>query len=165
MTGSRDGDVVVVDKELDVQALGDGQPGGFRVVSFLLRAVRAEAEDRPRLVGHGDTVDQGPHVTQAAGRKLDAGGEAELRVAGQLRVGLSVVQEVLDGELAVEDREEVLRGDPVAGFVKENVAELFARRVRRDEREEDDHFGDRVEGAPREVSRRMGRDKGEMNWG
>ena len=78
-----DRDVVVVDQHLDVQLLDRRQPRGLGVVAFHLRAVGAEQDDRLARVGHRDAVAERPHVTEPAGRKLDAGREQFLRMAGQ----------------------------------------------------------------------------------
>ena len=110
---ARDGDVVVVDEELDVQVLCDGEAGGLGVVALLLGAVGAEAEDGLVAVGEGDAVDEGPDVAEAAGGELDARGEAELGVTWKLRVGGAVVEEVFGGDVALEGGEEVLGRDAV----------------------------------------------------
>lgn len=56
----RDGHVVVVDEELDVEALCDGEPGRLGVIALLERAVRFETEDGLLLVGERDAVDERP---------------------------------------------------------------------------------------------------------
>lgn len=111
---ARDGDIVIVyrdskvdllswldstikkpertDQELDVEILRDRQPCSLRVVTLLLRPIRSEAEHRLVPVSQGNSVDERPHVAQAAGGELDARGQAEFRVAGQLRVGFTVVE-------------------------------------------------------------------------
>ena len=115
---ARDGDVVVVDEELDVQVLRDGEAGGLGVVALLLGAVGAEAEDGLVAVGEGDAVDEGPDVAKAAGGELDARGEAELGVTWKLRVGGAVVEEVFGGDVALECGKEVLGRDAVTWWAR-----------------------------------------------
>ena len=57
---SGDGYVIVIDDELDVQALRNRKSRSFGVVAFLLRTIRAETEDSLITVGEGDAVDQCP---------------------------------------------------------------------------------------------------------
>lgn len=57
---SGDSYVIVIDEELDVQALRNSKPGSLGVVAFLLRAVGAQAEDGLVAIGEGDTVDERP---------------------------------------------------------------------------------------------------------
>ena len=52
-----DRDVIVVDEELDVQVLSDGNASSFSVVALLLRTIRTKAEHGLIAVGDGDTVD------------------------------------------------------------------------------------------------------------
>ena len=54
------GYVVIVDKELYVEALRDSETSSFCVVSFLLRTIRTQTEDGLVLVRYGDTVDERP---------------------------------------------------------------------------------------------------------
>ena len=62
-----DGDVVVVDEDLDVELLADGEPRGLGIVAFHLRSVGAEQDDRLAWVGHGDAVAEGPQVPEPPG--------------------------------------------------------------------------------------------------
>jgi hypothetical protein len=57
---SSDGDVIVIDDELDVQAFCNRESRSFGVVAFLLGTVRAETEDGLIAVGEGYTVDHRP---------------------------------------------------------------------------------------------------------
>ena len=65
----------------------------------------------------------------------------------KLGVGFTVVKEVLDGELAVEDAKKILRGHTVSGLVEEDVNEFRGGLVSGEEGEEDDYLGNGVEGA------------------
>ena len=38
-------DIIIIDEKFDIESLGNGKPCSFRIVTFLLRAIRAEAED------------------------------------------------------------------------------------------------------------------------
>lgn len=69
--------VVVVDQDLDVEVLRDGEASGLGVVSLLLCAVRAEAEDGLGRFGESNAVHERPHVSKPARREFDAGREAE----------------------------------------------------------------------------------------
>lgn len=63
-------------------------------------------------------------MTQATRGEFDAGGKAQLGMAGQLGVCLAVLKEMLDWKIAIEDGEEVLGGYSVSGFVEEDVDEF-----------------------------------------
>ena len=86
-------------------------------------------------------------MSQSAGRELDTWRETQFGVTREFRVRLAVVQQVFRRDMAVEAREEVLSRDSVAGLVEEDVAELRAVFVACKERQEDDDFGNGVEGA------------------
>ena len=53
-------------------------------------------------------------MTKTSRRELYARRETELRVSWEFGVGLAVVEEVLEGEVALERGDEVLRRDAVA---------------------------------------------------
>lgn len=110
---SRDGHIVVINEELDVEVLRDGKARSLCVVSFLLRSVRAEHEDRLVLVSHRDTVDPWPDVPETSGGELDSGGQPQFGVAWELRVGFAIVQKVLGGDVTLDSRHQVLGGDTV----------------------------------------------------
>jgi len=78
MTGN--GDVVVVDEQLDPEIAGHGIAGGLGVVAFHLRTVAAEHHQDLRRVGLGDPVDVAPQVPQPAGGEEDAAGVIALRM-------------------------------------------------------------------------------------
>ena len=141
-----DGDIVVVDEQFDVEVLCDGEAGGFGVVALLLAAVGAKHEDRLVGVGHGDAVDEGPHMPESARGELHAGRVAAFGVAGQVLVELAVAVEFFDGQLAFEDGEEVLRRDAVTGLVEEDGQDIgcVAGLGVFNERADDDDFGDGV---------------------
>lgn len=53
-------DVIVVDKNLDVESLGNCEPCSFSIVTFLLRSIRAKTENGLVAVSERDTVDKRP---------------------------------------------------------------------------------------------------------
>jgi len=71
MTG--DGDIVVVDEELDVQLLRDGISGGFGIGAFLLRAVTAEQNHHSVRMSGRYPVDMTPQMPEPAGTEKDSG--------------------------------------------------------------------------------------------
>lgn len=142
---ARNGDVVVIEEELDVQALGDSETGSLSVVTLLLRAVRAEEDDRLALVSKGNTVDHGPGVTETARGELDTRSKAKLRVAWELGVGISVREQVLKVQVTVKGREQVLGGDTVTSLVKEGVVDFVAGGAGQ-EGQEDGDLRDSVKG-------------------
>lgn len=141
---ARNGDVVVIKEQLNVQALCDSKTSSLGIITLLLGAIRAEKEDTLRLVGESDTVDQRPHVTKTARGELDTRGEAQLRVTWEFRVGISIVEKVLKVEVAIEGRKQILGGNAVAGLVEEGVVELVAGRALK-ESEKNGNLGDSVE--------------------
>ena len=101
-------DVIVIDEELHVEFLRDGQSGGFGVVTLLLGAIRAEQEHRLVPVGECDAVDEGPQVAETAGGELDSGSETKLRVTGQFGVGFAIMEEMLCGDMTFDRSDEIL---------------------------------------------------------
>jgi hypothetical protein len=118
MTG--DGDIIIIDEELDVQALSDSQTSSLSIISFLLRTIGSQTEDSLVRVSHGDTVDHGPHVSQASRRELDTRGHAKFGVPGEVGVGLSVMEELLGRKRSFQSGKNVLSGDTMTGFVEED---------------------------------------------
>lgn len=57
---TRNSNIIVINQDLDVQVLGNGQACSFSIVAFLLGAIRAEAENGLISVGEGNSVDHGP---------------------------------------------------------------------------------------------------------
>ena len=57
---SRNGDIIVIDKKFDVESLGDCKSCSFSIITFLLRAIGAKAEDDLIAVSEGNTVDKRP---------------------------------------------------------------------------------------------------------
>lgn len=119
-----DGDVVVINQQLDVEVLCDTQTCGFRVVTFLLAAIGAKHKDGLVGVGHRDAVDVGPHVPKSAGAELHARRVAALGVTGQVLVKLAVVEEFFDRQFAFEHGKQVLRRDAVAGLIEEDGQDI-----------------------------------------
>lgn len=111
MAGDRH--IVVINDQLDVQALCDSKPRGLSIVSFLLRAIGAEHEHGFISVCQGDTVDPWPNMSETARGELDSRCETKLGVTRELGVGFTVVEEVLRGEMAFDGGEEILRRDTV----------------------------------------------------
>jgi hypothetical protein len=109
-----DGDVIVIDDDLHVQALCNGQASRLGVVTFLLRSIGAKAEDGLVAIGKRDAIDHGPQMSEASGREFDAWRKAELGVAWKLRIGGAIVQEVIHGEVTFQRGEEVLSCNAVA---------------------------------------------------
>jgi len=128
-----DGDIVVVDDQFDVEALGDGKAGSLGIITLLLRAIGAKAEYNLVRVGEGDTVDHWPEMTKTPRGELDTRRQTEFWVTRQLRVSLAVVQELLSREVAMKGGEKILRGDTVAyksrsiGVVMCSVATIETR--------------------------------------
>lgn len=77
---TRNSDVIIINQELDVQALSNSETSSLRVVTLLLRTIRTKTEDDFVSVGEGDTVDMWPHVTETTRRELDTGCQAKFRV-------------------------------------------------------------------------------------
>lgn len=144
---SGDRDIVVVNEQLDVEVPGHSNACSLGVVSFLLGTIGTQHDDVLILVGHRDTVDHGPHVTETTGAELDTRREAQLGVARQLGVGVTVVQEMLRVDLAVHCGEKVLGCDTVARLVEESVDEAIGVGI--DEGQKDADFRGRVEGTAR----------------
>ena len=107
------GDAIVVDEEFYVEVLSDCKPSGLCVVTFLLRSIRTQAEDDLVTVGQSDTVDHGPHVSKTSGREFDPGGQTQFGMTGELRIGSTVVEEVLGGDSSLEGGEQVLGSNTV----------------------------------------------------
>jgi hypothetical protein len=97
-----DGDVVVVDDDLHVKILCNRESSRLCVVAFLLRAIGTKTEDGLVAVGKCDTIDQGPHMSEAPRREFDTWRETELRVARELRVGCAILQEVIYREVTFQ---------------------------------------------------------------
>ena len=110
---SSNGDIVVINEELHIQALRNRQTSRLSVVSLLLRAIGAKTENSLVAIGKCYAVDHWPHVSEAARGKFDAGCKAELRVTWKFRLSRSVLQEVRRGDMSFERGEKVLRGDTV----------------------------------------------------
>ena len=55
-------DVVVIDKKFDVESLGNCEPCSFSIVTFLLRTIRAKAEDDLVAVSERNSVDKRPYM-------------------------------------------------------------------------------------------------------
>lgn len=53
-------DIIVVDEKFDVESLGNCEPRSFSIVTFLLRAIRAKAENGLVAVSERNTVDKRP---------------------------------------------------------------------------------------------------------
>ena len=81
--------------------------------AHLLGAVGAEHEHGLVLIGQRDAVHERPDVSEAAGRELHTGREAELGVAGELRVRGAVVEEVLERNMPFNCRDQILGRDTV----------------------------------------------------
>lgn len=81
--------------------------------AYLLGTVGTKHEDGLVPIGQCDTIHEGPDVTKTAGGELHTGREAELGVARELRVRLTVVKEVLPGKVAFKSGDEVLGRDTV----------------------------------------------------
>lgn len=91
------GNVIVVDKEFDVEVLSDRQPSSLCIITLLLRSIRTQAEDGLVTVGQGNAVNHRPHVSKASGGELDSGGQTQLWVTGKLGVGGAVIEKVIGG--------------------------------------------------------------------
>ena len=118
MTG--DGDIVVVNQQLDIQILSNGQSSGFCVVAFHLRSVRSQHEHDFVRVGDRHTVDVWPHVTESTRAELNTGREAFFGVSRQMRQIFAVVEQSFDIHIAFQHCHQVLSGNAVASFVKED---------------------------------------------
>jgi hypothetical protein len=55
---SRNGDILVIDEQFDVQSLGYREPCSLSVVTFLLRAIRPKAENGLVTVSKSNAVDK-----------------------------------------------------------------------------------------------------------
>ena len=55
-------DIIVINEKFDVESLSNGEPCGFGIVTFLLRAIRAKAEKGLIAVSERYTVDQRPYT-------------------------------------------------------------------------------------------------------
>ena len=55
-------DIIVVDEKFDIESLGNSESCSFSIVTFLLRAVRAKAENDLIAVSERNTVDKSPYV-------------------------------------------------------------------------------------------------------
>ena len=55
-------DIIVIDEKFDVESLRNGEPCSFSVVTFLLRAIRAETENGLVAVSERNTVDMRPCI-------------------------------------------------------------------------------------------------------
>jgi len=53
-------DIVVIDEKFDVESLGNCKSRSFSIVTFLLRAIRAKAENDLVAVSERNAVDQRP---------------------------------------------------------------------------------------------------------
>lgn len=109
-----DSDVIVVDQELDVQVLSNGETSSFCVVTLLLGTIGSETKDNLVSVRECDTVHVWPHVPETARREFDTGCEAKFGVAGEVGVGCAVVQKFFLRDGALESGEEILSRDTVA---------------------------------------------------
>jgi hypothetical protein len=76
-----DGDVIVIEEQLDVEILRDGESGSFGIVTLLLTAIRSQTEYGLVTVCECDTVDERPHVAESSRGELDTWGQAKLRMA------------------------------------------------------------------------------------
>ena len=94
------GDVIVVNQELNVQALSNGKASSLCIVTLLLRTIGTETKDDFIPVGKGDTINMGPHVTKTTRRELDARSEAKFGVTGELGVCFTVVQKLFRRNVA-----------------------------------------------------------------
>ena len=110
---SGNGDIVVINDELHIQALRNCQASRLGIISFLLRAVRTKTENSFVAIGERDAVDHGPHVSEATRGEFDTWRKTELRVTWKFRFSCSVMQEVLRGDMSFERGEKVLRCDAV----------------------------------------------------
>ena len=108
-----DSDVVVVNNEFNVQVLGDGEAGSLSIITFLLRTVRSEHEDRLALVSHSDAVDPWPNMTETTGREFDTRGEAKFRVPWKFGVCFAVVEKVLGRDVTLNCGHQILGGNPM----------------------------------------------------
>jgi hypothetical protein len=111
---ARNSDVIVVDQELDVQVLSNGETSSFCIVTLLLGTIGSEAKDNLVSVRECDTVHVWPHVPETARRELDTGCEAKFGVAGEVGVSCTVVQKFFLRDGALESREEILSRDTMA---------------------------------------------------
>jgi hypothetical protein len=55
-----DSDVIIVDQNLHVEVVGDGDSSRFSIVTFLLGTVRTETKDSFAPLADSDAVDKGP---------------------------------------------------------------------------------------------------------
>ena len=55
-------DIIVIDEKFDVESLGNCEPCSFSIVTFLLRAIRAEAKNGLVAVSERNTVDMRPCI-------------------------------------------------------------------------------------------------------
>jgi hypothetical protein len=53
-------DIIVVNEKFDVESLGNCEPSRFSIVAFLLRTIRAKAENSLVTVSERNTVDKRP---------------------------------------------------------------------------------------------------------
>ena len=56
-------DIIVIDEKFDVESLSNCQPCSFSIVTFLLRAIRAKAENGLVAVSERNTVNKRPCIT------------------------------------------------------------------------------------------------------
>lgn len=125
-----DSDVVIVNDKLDVQVLGDCKSGGLGIVTLLLRAVGTEHKHGLLAVCKRNPIDEGPDMTETAGREFDAWGKSELRVAGKLGVRFTVMKEMFGGDVTLDRREEVLCSDAVPWISPSQLhAQMIMRRT------------------------------------
>ena len=57
---SRNGDVIVIDEQFDVESLGNREPCSLSVVTFLLRAIRPKAENGLVTVSKSNAINKRP---------------------------------------------------------------------------------------------------------
>mmetsp|Transcript_82863 Transcript_82863/g.208762 ORF Transcript_82863/g.208762 Transcript_82863/m.208762 type:complete len:219 (-) Transcript_82863:339-995(-) len=143
----RDGDIVVVNEKLDVQPLRGRKAGSLRCVALHLGAIRTENANGLAGLSETDAIGHGPDVAQAARAELHTRGASEFWVPWQVRMSLAVLQELPRWHMALEHREQVLRGHSVACFVEERAHKLLRAGLEEGLQEAD--LNHHVEGAAR----------------
>jgi hypothetical protein len=67
-----------------------------------LRTIGTKTEDGLVAISKCDTINQGPHMSEAPRGEFDTWRETELRMTRELRVGCAILQEVIYGEVTFQ---------------------------------------------------------------
>lgn len=100
--------VIFTNEDFNIETLRNSQSGRFGVISFLLRAVGAQAKDSLVTIRQRDTINERPHMPKTTRGELDTRGQTQLWMSRKFRISFAIMKQMLCGNRALKGGQNIL---------------------------------------------------------